>query len=1824
MANYSLDNFLGSPTSEDKVLRIYDKNGILQYTLNVNVCYFFYKNEYIYIHVDNSENLTLDFPTNDDAILALEKLNTAKKYISQIASDNVDYFTKDELLVTGILDYRYYTNSAITSILGDYSVINHNHKLSGLTDVTINSIINGEVLVYENGVWVNSSFTFDASSFLNNYYSIGQLSSNTSGVYINWNNLIDSPTSITNYGISDVYTMGEVYTKTELNNGQLNNLYYPQTVLFTKPEIVSMLSYYSLTSHTHNQYSLTSHTHDDRYYTINNIDILLSGKSNINHTHPQFYTSSQTDILFENYYTSSQTNAQIVYLNSTLVTTVLDGKYISISGSTGITGDLTPLYGGLYSLGSINKQWKKLYVSGGSIFLDNYELSVNSGNLVFDGNTILTSLSLSNYYTISQTNNLLLGKSDTGHTHNQYSLSSHTHNQYSLSSHTHNLSDLTNTSHTHDERYYLTSLTYTQNQVNNLLNNYSLSSHTHNQYSLSSHTHNQYSLTSHTHNLSDLTNSSHTHDERYYTETEIDNNFYTKSVVYTKIEIDGKFLPYYNSAQTNLLLLGKSDSGHTHNQYSLTSHTHNFSDLSNTSHTHDDRYYTETEIDNTFYTKSVVYTKPEIDGKFLPYYNSSQTLGLFTNYYTKSEVDNKLNNYYTSSQTNTLVNNYYASGLTLLAGKSDTGHTHNQYSLTSHTHDFYTTGQIDIKLSGYSTIGSLTSHTSLTGVSNPHLTSFYDLINTAHTHDDIYYTKTQLNNGQLNGLYYTKTISDGIFATYTYVDSLFSSTTSIYYSKTQVDNLLLSKSNTSHTHKLGDLSGVSLTTLSNGDILVYSGGSWINSTMANININLSQYYTSAQTNILLLGKSDTGHTHNFSDLMNTAHTHSQYSLTSHTHNLGDLTNTSHTHDDRYYTETEIDNTFYTKSVVYTKSEVDSKLIPYYNSSQTLGLFTNYYTSSQTNVLLGGYSVTGHNHRISGLTDVLINSISDGQVLVYSGGTWVNSGISMDLTNYYNKTQVDNLLSSITFNTGATVLDQLNDVSLNSVVVGQALVYNGSLWVNSSITANLSGYYTSSQTNLYFLSANTTKFSSSAHTHYLSGLTDVVSGATDGQFLQYSSGTWRPVTSPSLVGNFVSKSGDIMTGELGFNYMSGITDRILYVNSAGTVKEGDDIISMYITDSSIINIISGETGWSGRTFTDPSLSSYTLYEGQRYVDSNYFYEYFGGKLYRTFYSLGEHNHNTLYYTKTELSPTGTTVGVLDYRYLKTSALSSFTLLSLSDVNINLDTLASGHFLRYSGLSGWTNYYINFDAIAYKNEVVLTGRTVIGVSGLSGGGSLNNDLQITHLTAQTKTNIISSTSTNPLVMIQSINWDQYGHINSYQTADYSSYWVRYIDDAHDVLIQNRNVNDYLYWNGSKWTNSALTMNRVNGLLPELTKYVKLSASTQTIYGDILLHDNMVITGNLDINGSQTNINTNSVNVGINEIKINTNVSDPNPYDKSGIRINRGNKPDYYIVFDEGSSVENSGGCVKIGVDSDLKRVLTEDDLGSVSSYWMTGTTGVMSLKTISSGNDALGDYSMAVGYSNTTISNYSFVGGYSNTNYSNSDYSFVGGFSNTNSGISAFIYSTNSHNIGEYNTIIGGYSNNICNKVSNQAYYSAIIGGNTNTISGHTAAAILGGSNNTIDYDISSLYETILGGQYNTIYGAESGFIAGGEYNTLYNQSYYSGILGGLYNNIGNSGSQESTSNMIVGGVYNNIINGVNNSAIIGGSGITAVSSNTVYVPNLSIINKLCINTTGTSSQMQILGIYEYSGNSAAISAGLLVGAVYHTAGILKIVYDEPPS
>lgn len=69
--------------------------------------------------------------------------------------------------------------------------------------------------------------------------------------------------------------------------------------------------------------------------------------------------------------------------------------------------------------------------------------------------------------------------------------------------------------------------------------------------------------------------------------------------------------------------------------------------------------------------------------------------------------------------------------------------------------------------------------------------------------------------------------------------------------------------------------------------------------------------------------------------------------------------------------------------------------------------------------------------LESLTNVNISSVSNGQALVYRGGSWVNETIS-----------VSNPGSG-----GATALSQLTDVNLSSPSNGQSLVYKDGKWIN---------------------------------------------------------------------------------------------------------------------------------------------------------------------------------------------------------------------------------------------------------------------------------------------------------------------------------------------------------------------------------------------------------------------------------------------------------------------------------------------------------------------------------------------------------------------------------------------------------------------------------------------------------------------------------------------------------------------------------------------------------------------------------------------------------
>ena len=215
------------------------------------------------------------------------------------------------------------------------------------------------------------------------------------------------------------------------------------------------------------------------------------------------------------------------------------------------------------------------------------------------------------YYTETETDTLLSGKSDTGHTHDD---------RYYTETETDTLLlGKSDTSHTHDDRYY------TESEMDTALAGKSDTSHTHDdRYYTESEVDTFLSTKADSADLgdlaekdtvdwdSDITNipedfppSSHDHDDRYYTEDEMDTllsakadsadlgDLAAKDKVDWDTDIDdipSTFPPeshthddrYYTESEIDTALSGKSD----------------------TSHTHDDRYYTETESDSLLAQKA--------------------------------------------------------------------------------------------------------------------------------------------------------------------------------------------------------------------------------------------------------------------------------------------------------------------------------------------------------------------------------------------------------------------------------------------------------------------------------------------------------------------------------------------------------------------------------------------------------------------------------------------------------------------------------------------------------------------------------------------------------------------------------------------------------------------------------------------------------------------------------------------------------------------------------------------------------------------------------------------------------------------------------------------------------------------------------------------------------------------------------------------------------------------------------------------------------------------------------------------------------------------
>ena len=288
---------------------------------------------------------------------------------------------------------------------------------------------------------------------------------------------------------------------------------------------------------------------------------------------------------------------------------------------------------------------------------------------------------------------------------------------------------------------------------------------------------------------------------------------------------------------------------------------------------------------------------------------------------------------------------------------------------------------------------------------------------------------------------------------------------------------------------------------------------------------------------------------------------------------------------------------------------------------------------------------------------------------------------------------------------------------------------------------------------------------------------------------------------------------------------------------------------------------------------------------------------------------------------------------------------------------------------------------------------------------------------------------------------------------------------------------------------------------------------------------------------------------------------------------------------------------------------------------SAYWTSGSTGDYSIKTVNiSTVDATGDYAVAEGEDNQAAGNNSHAGGFGVS--ANGQTSFIyshnvnGGGPPTGyvSGAWSSILGGQNHIIdaaSSGSSITGGYTNVINNTadahilghtyaiISGSSFESsrgsAIIGGkctsksvgSCHTIYESGGAVLLGGSRSQVsnsDYSgmllapnssitnpyissgMISQFNTIVGGYTHILGGTAASSIVGGIYNEV-DYGYSNTIIGGSGNTI-SSGFSSSIVGGIDNALYPNLTNPVvNNSVILGGSGLIGRSDKYSLCPLL---------------------------------------------------------
>ena len=219
-----------------------------------------------------------------------------------------------------------------------------------------------------------------------------------------------------------------------------------------------------------------------------------------------------------------------------------------------------------------------------------------------------------------------------------------------------------------------------------------------------------------------------------------------------------------------------------------------------------------------------------------------------------------------------------------------------------------------------------------------------------------------------------------------------------------------------------------------------------------------------------------------------------------------------------------------------------------------------------------------------LSSVSFNIATSGSIsaTTFSGGTFIGNGSGLTgVTDYY--------VTGGTFNAGTLTLNR----------------QNGSLTVTGFTSSDTFVTGFSYSNNVFTINRNQGQPNLTATINTVTGWTIngnlLTTGATSLNGSLNVTGTTTLNSTLSVVGN------SALNGGISSTSLVGSTDRVVQVNSGGTVSASIDIISAYIsTGSTAATQLSTTSNWDiNGVYTGTTITG--TYQGQKHYDSNYYYE-----------------------------------------------------------------------------------------------------------------------------------------------------------------------------------------------------------------------------------------------------------------------------------------------------------------------------------------------------------------------------------------------------------------------------------------------------------------------------------------------------------------------------------------------------------------------------------------------------------------------------------------